>query len=141
AAPARARAPARLGRAPAPDSGRRRARARRPLGQGLRVPRRRAADPRPRAAGRRGGPAAGRDRRRRRRSARRRRRDPSGPRGARLALARGDAERRAALARGPAPALAPRALRGAREAPLLARVTTLSERFSLPRVTRFLFLA
>ena len=64
AAPGGPRAAARLGGAPAPDPGRGRARQGRPLGEGLRVPRGRAADPRRRAAGRRRRRPDPRDRRR-----------------------------------------------------------------------------
>ena len=70
-----ARAAARLGGAAAPDPRGRRPRQGRPLREGVRVPRGRAADPRRRAAGRRGGRPDPRDRRGRRRAARRRRRD------------------------------------------------------------------
>ena len=88
AAPPLARAAARLRGAAAADPRGRRPRAGRPLGEGLRVPRRRAADPRARAARRRRGGAAARDGRRRRRRARRRRRDPRGARPGSRALAR-----------------------------------------------------
>ena len=68
-----ARAPARLRRAAAADPGRGRTRARHSLGEGVRVPRRRAADPRGGAAGRRRRAAdPGHGRRHRRRTGRRR---------------------------------------------------------------------
>ena len=93
AAPTRARAPARLRGAAAPDPRGRRPRSRRALGEGVRVPRGRAPDPRRRPAGRRGGRADPRDRRRRRRRARRHRRDRARARGDARPLARGRARR------------------------------------------------
>ncbi len=88
AAAALARAPAReRGAAPAHPRGRR-PRTRRALRQGVRVHRRRAADPRDRAAGRCGRAAHPRHRRRRRRGARRRGRHPRGARRPARAVAR-----------------------------------------------------
>ena len=110
-----ARAAARLRGAAAPDPGGRRPRQGRALREGLRVPRGRAADPRARAAGRRGGGAAARDGRRRRGRARRRRRDRARARGAardrwRAGALAGDARSRTSGGEG----LAPHARRGAR---------------------------
>src|SRR6266511_1978912 len=104
-------------------------RRRRALGEGVRVPRSRAADPRRRAAGRGGRGPRARGRRRRRRPARRRGRDRG--RAARLAhaLACGRAERHAARAGAPGAARPPRTRRRPR--------ATAAE----PSVTRFLFLA
>ena len=93
AAPPLARAAARLGGAAAADPRGRRPRPRRALGEGVRVPRRRAADPRARAARRRRGGADPRDRRGRRRRARRRRRDRARADRAARPLARGRARR------------------------------------------------
>src|SRR5919201_5169256 len=133
-APPRARAPARLRRAPAARRRGRRPRPRSAFRQDLRLPRRRAADPRGGAArGRRGRPDQGDERRPRRAAGRRLGPDRGNRRPAR-ALARRRAGRAVrALARAARPPLAPPARAGARRAALEPRVTR-------SRLTSFLFL-